>query len=81
MTLLGAEMISVAPGEVEIVLPLRPQWSQHHGYARAGASWAIADTTAGFAAQTQMAAQDGREKAVALALGAFMTLPGLADAD
>lgn len=127
MSLLGAELISVAPGAVEIALPLRPALSQHHGYAHAGASWAIADTAAGFAAQTLMAAQDGvltvelkinllapakgvrliargsveragrrltvaradvaaiaqdgRETAVALALGTFMTLPGLADVD
>lgn len=127
MSLLGAELVSVAPGAVEIALPLRPALSQHHGYAHAGASWAIADTAAGFAAQTLMAAQDGvltvelkinllapakgvrliargsveragrrltvaradvaaiaqdgRETAVALALGTFMTLPGLADVD
>jgi len=127
MALLGAELISVAPGVVEIALPLRPALSQHHGYAHAGATWAIADTAAGFAAQTLMAAadgvltvevkinllspakgarliargrveragrrltvaradvvavaEDGRESAVALALGTFMTLPGLADAD
>ncbi len=126
MPLLGAELVSVAPGAVEIALPLRPALSQHHGYAHAGASWAIADTAAGFAAQTLMAAEDGvltvelkinllaparglrliargrveragrrltvgradvvavaedgRETAVALAIGTFMTLPGLADA-
>ncbi len=56
MALLGAELVSVAPGAVDIALPLRPALSQHHGYAHAGASWAIADTAAGFAAQTLMAA-------------------------
>lgn len=59
MGLLGAELGTIAPGAVEIVLPLRPALAQQHGYAHAGAAWAIADSAAGFAAQTLMAARDG----------------------
>jgi uncharacterized protein (TIGR00369 family) len=59
MTLIGAELVSVAPGAVEIALPLRPELSQQHGHAHAGAAWSIADSAAGFAAQTLMAAGDG----------------------
>lgn len=59
MALLGAELGPVAPGLVEIRLPLRAELSQQHGYAHAGAAWAIADSAAGYAAQTLMAADDG----------------------
>lgn len=124
MALLGAELGAVAPGAVEIVLPIRPQLSQQHGYAHAGAAWAIADSAAGFAAQTLLGPRDGVltvelkinllapargerliargaveragrrltvgrsdvfaeaggvETRVALALGTFMTMEGLAD--
>jgi uncharacterized protein (TIGR00369 family) len=44
---------------VEIVLPIRPELAQQHGYAHAGAAWAIADSAAGYAAQTLLAPQDG----------------------
>jgi uncharacterized protein (TIGR00369 family) len=125
MALLGAELVSVGPGAVEIALPIRPELSQQHGYAHAGAAWSIADSAAGYAAQSLMgpddgvltvelkinllapakgerliargrversgrrltvgraevvAVEDGRETVVALALGTFMTMPGLADA-
>jgi uncharacterized protein (TIGR00369 family) len=125
MALLGAEVVAVGPGAVEIALPLRPELSQQHGYAHAGAAWAIADSAAGYAAQTLMgpadgvltvelkinllapargarlvargrveragrrltvaraevsAVENGAETPVALALGTFMTMAGLADA-
>ena len=59
MGLLGAELADIAPGAVDIVLPLRPALAQQHGYAHAGAAWSIADSAAGYAAQTLMAAADG----------------------
>ena len=59
MALIGAELGAVAPGAVEIVLPLRPDLEQQHGYAHAGAAWAIADSAAGYAAQTLMGPEDG----------------------
>lgn len=59
MTFLGASLGRIAPGAVEIVLPIRPELSQQHGYAHAGAAWSIADSAAGYAAQTLMAAEDG----------------------
>jgi uncharacterized protein (TIGR00369 family) len=126
MAHIGAELLSVAPGAVDIALPLRPELTQHHGYGHAGATWSIADTAAGFAAQTLMAADEGvltvelkinllapargsrliargrveragrrltvgrsdvvalagggTETTVAVALGTFMTVAGLADA-
>lgn len=59
MALLGAELAAVGPGRVEIRLPLRPELCQQHGFAHAGAAWSIADSAAGYAAQTLMAAGDG----------------------
>lgn len=59
MALLGAEVIAVAPGAVDIALPMRRALEQHHGYGHAGATWAIADTAAGFAAQSMMAPDHG----------------------
>lgn len=59
MDLLGASLGEIAPGRVEIVLPIRSELSQQHGYAHAGAAWAIADSAAGYATQTLLAPQDG----------------------
>lgn len=59
MGLIGAELVRIEPGFVEIVLPLRPALSQQHGFAHAGAAWSIADSAGGYAAQTLMAAEDG----------------------
>jgi len=59
MALIGARVLSVAPGAVEIELPLRPALEQQHGYAHAGAAWSIADSAAGYASQSLMAADEG----------------------
>lgn len=59
MAHLGAEIARVAPGEVEIVLPIRPELTQQHGYAHAGAAWSIADSAAGYAAMSLMAPDEG----------------------
>ena len=59
MTLIGARLLAVGPGAVEIELPLRPELEQQHGYAHAGATWSIADSAAGYASQSLMAADEG----------------------
>jgi uncharacterized protein (TIGR00369 family) len=51
---LGATLARVAPGEVEIHLPFRPELSQQHGYLHAGITTAIVDTACGYAALTLM---------------------------
>jgi uncharacterized protein (TIGR00369 family) len=56
MTTLGASLVRVAPGEVEIELPCRPGLTQHTGVMHAGAVTSIADSACGFAAATLMAA-------------------------
>jgi uncharacterized protein (TIGR00369 family) len=50
MATLGASLINVAPGLVEIAIRPVPAISQQHGFVHAGAVSAIADTAAGYAA-------------------------------
>ncbi len=53
---LGATLGRVAPGEVEIHLPFRPELSQQHGFLHAGIATAVVDTACGYAALTLMPA-------------------------
>ena len=59
MTSLGASLLHVAPGMVEIALPASASVSQQHGFIHAGALAAIADTAAGYAALSLMSAGVG----------------------
>ena len=52
MTMLGAEISHLAPGEMDISLPQRPELTQQHGYFHAGVTATIADSAAGYAALT-----------------------------
>jgi len=54
MRTLGAEVLAVRPGEVEIVLPFSDHILQQHGFVHAGAVSAIADNACGYAALTTM---------------------------
>ena len=56
MATLGARLERILPGTVEISLRPTAGISQQHGFAHAGAVSAIADTAAGYAALTLMAA-------------------------
>src|SRR5262245_28754444 len=53
MTTLGAQLVSVADGEVQIELPFSAQHSQQHGYIHAGAITSIVDSACGYAALTK----------------------------
>lgn len=55
---LGAELVSLEPGGVEIRVPFRSELTQQHGYFHAGVTGAIADSACGYAAYTLMAAED-----------------------
>jgi uncharacterized protein (TIGR00369 family) len=59
MRLFGAEMTSIAPGQVEISLEPKPELSQQHGFVHGGALTAIADSAAGYAALSLMPANRG----------------------
>jgi uncharacterized protein (TIGR00369 family) len=54
MQTLGARLVSVAPGEVEIELPFREDLTQQHGFVAAAALTAIVDVACGYAAMTLM---------------------------
>jgi uncharacterized protein (TIGR00369 family) len=54
MSTLGASLLHIAPGAVDIVLSPSPSVSQQHGFVHAGAVSAIADTAAGYAALSLM---------------------------
>jgi len=54
MATLGASLVRVAPGQVEIALFPSAAVSQQHGYVHAGALASIADSAAGYAALTLM---------------------------
>ena len=59
MATLGARLVRVAPGEVEIALPVSAHLCQQHGFVHAGAVSTIADSAAGYAALTAMPAGAG----------------------
>ncbi|WP_119678610.1 PaaI family thioesterase [Indioceanicola profundi] len=54
MGTLGASILRIAPGEVDIALSPSSAVSQQHGFVHAGAVSAIADTAAGYAALSLM---------------------------
>jgi uncharacterized protein (TIGR00369 family) len=54
MATLGASLGRVAPGAVEIVLPVAAHIGQQHGFVHAGAVATIADSAAGYAALSLM---------------------------
>ena len=54
MTTLGASVLSVKAGEVEIEFPFSEHITQQHGFIHAGAITSIADTACGYAALTLM---------------------------
>lgn len=50
----GASLLEIRPGSVSLDLPIGVTVSQQHGFAHAGASFAIGDSAAGYAALTLM---------------------------
>jgi len=56
MRTIGAELVTVEPGLVEIELPHRADLEQQHGFLHAGMSTTIGDSAGGYAAFTLMPA-------------------------
>lgn len=52
MAHLGAELVHLSPGAVDIEMRLQPELTQQHGFFHAGATSSIADSAAGYAALT-----------------------------
>jgi len=59
MATLGARLLRVAPGEVEVELPYREDLTQQHGFLHAGIVTTVLDSAAGYAAFTLMPADAG----------------------
>lgn len=59
MAHLGARLSHVAPGAVDIELPLKPALTQQHGFFHAGTTTSIADSAAGYAALSLFPADSG----------------------
>lgn len=53
MATLGAQLVTVTDGEVQIALPFSRHLSQQHGYLHAGAITSILDSACGYAALTR----------------------------
>ncbi len=56
MALIGAELIRVEPGHVDIAVAFRPELAQQHGYFHGGIVGMIADSAGGYAAFSLMPA-------------------------
>ena len=56
MSLIGAELMRVEPGFIEIRLPYREDLTQQHSYLHAGIVTTIADSACGYAAYSLMPA-------------------------
>ena len=54
METIGARILRVAPGEVDIELPVAAKVPQQHGFVHAGALSTIADSACGYAALSLM---------------------------
>ena len=54
MTTIGAHLVKVVPGEVDVEMPVRHDLVQQHGYVAAGIVTAIVDTACGYAAMSLM---------------------------
>jgi uncharacterized protein (TIGR00369 family) len=54
MSTIGAELVRVAAGDVEIHLPFRADLTQQHGFLHAGVTTAVMDSCCGYAALSLM---------------------------
>jgi uncharacterized protein (TIGR00369 family) len=59
MTTLGAQLLDVAPGRCRISAPILPGACQQQGYGHAALTFALGDTSAGYAALSLL--PEGRE--------------------
>jgi uncharacterized protein (TIGR00369 family) len=56
METIGARLVRVAPGEVDVELPFREDLTQQHGFLHAGVVGTVLDSACGYAAFTLMPA-------------------------
>lgn len=73
---LGARLVRVEPGLVEIEAPVGPQVSQQQGYAHGGLAFSIGDSAAGYAAVTML---DADSDVVTSEMAIHYLAPGLGE--
>ncbi len=56
LSLIGARLLAVRAGEIEVALPYRPEVTQQHGFIHGGIVGMIADVACGYAALSLMPA-------------------------
>ena len=56
MSLIGADMVSIAPGRCVVAAAMKGELTQQRGFLHGGVTAALADTAAGFAAYSLMPA-------------------------
>lgn len=56
MDTLGASIVSIAPGAVELTMPYHPDFCQQHGFLHAGTVTTVIDSACGYAAFSLMPA-------------------------
>lgn len=82
METLGASVLRVAAGEVDLTAPILPGARQQHGAGHAGLTFALADTAAGYAALTllppgrEVMTAEGKINLMAPALGQRLVARG-----
>jgi uncharacterized protein (TIGR00369 family) len=59
MSLIGATLSRIAPGQVELDLPFSPQLTQQHGFVHGGVIASLLDAACGYAASSLMPAEVG----------------------
>ncbi|MCB1032658.1 MAG: PaaI family thioesterase [Acidobacteria bacterium] len=59
MATLGARIVHIAPGEVDLELPFRQDLTQQHGFLHAGILTTLGDSACGYAAFSLMPAETG----------------------
>jgi uncharacterized protein (TIGR00369 family) len=59
MGTIGATLVRVEPGEVEVAMPVAAHLCQQHGFVHAGIVTTLADTACGYAALSLMPASAG----------------------
>lgn len=52
--MIGASLVAVREGEIEVALPYRPEVTQQHGFVHGGVVGMIADVACGYAALSLM---------------------------
>ena len=57
MHTIGAQLVRVEPGEVELALPFRDDLTQQHGFLHAGIVTTLVDSACGYAALSLMASE------------------------